>query len=137
VLIQKNREPKPIDLRLFGLVCGGVFGLLGWLVWARSGSAITAGTIWTLGAGWVVVYYGISVLQRPMYKAWMTLFYPLGWLISHAMLAIVYFLIIAPLGLLMRLLGRDPLDHSLNRGATSYWLRESYDSDSRRYFKQF
>jgi hypothetical protein len=136
-LIDRNREPKPIELRLFGVVCAGVFGLLGWLALSRLGSAIAASILWAMGLGWVILYYSVAALRRPMYKAWMTLFYPLGWFISHAMLAIVYFIVLTPLGLLLRLLGRDPLDHRFDRSAASYWLCEPSDMDAKRYFKQF
>jgi hypothetical protein len=137
MLIDKNREPKPLELRLFGLVCAGVLGLLGWIALSRFHSAIAASIVWTMGLGWAALYYSVAALRRPMYNAWMTLFYPLGWLISHAMLAIVYFIVLTPLGLLLRVLGRDPLDHSFDRSVESYWLCEPAEVDSKRYFKQF
>ena len=63
--------------------------------------------------------------------------YPIGWIISHALLAIVYYLVITPIGLGMRLFGRDPLQRELHRSAKTYWTPRSTIKDTARYFQQF
>src|SRR4051794_36680852 len=46
---------------------------------------------------------------RPVYVVLTVVTFPVGWLVSHALLALLFFGIITPLALVFRLLGRDPL----------------------------
>jgi hypothetical protein len=63
--------------------------------------------------------------------------YPIGWTISHLLLLIVYYVILTPVGLAMRLAGRDPLDRSPDPAAESYWVRRTPPDSPARYFRQF
>ena len=51
--------------------------------------------------------------------------FPIGWVVSHALMAAIYYLVITPMAVAMRLLGRDPLDRRFDRDATTYWVRAS------------
>ncbi|MBL9120673.1 MAG: hypothetical protein JNL80_12255 [Phycisphaerae bacterium] len=93
-------------------------------------------------AGWLVGGLGglACAISPPIgtatYAGWMTAFKPIGWTVSHLLLAVVFFGILTPTGLLMRLVGRDPLDRTLNRDARSYWVERRPVTDPRRYFRQ-
>jgi hypothetical protein len=52
-------------------------------------------------------------------------------------MGVVYYLVITPTGLLMRLFGRDPLSRKFRRGAGSYWIRRQDDDSLDRYFRQY
>lgn len=136
-LVDKNREPSRLELRIFGLLIAAFLGLVGWLVLRRTGSTTAAGVIWGLTAAIVVFYYAVPSARRMVYFAWMTAFYPLGWLISHVMLATIYFLVLTPMGLMMRLVRRDPLERTLEPNATSYWTAQPAEQNTDRYFRQF
>jgi Saxitoxin biosynthesis operon protein SxtJ len=71
-----------------------------------------------------------------LYRAWMAAFFPVGWAVSHLLLAFVFFAVLTPTGLLMWLVGRDPLQRRWDRSASSYWIPRRTTSDSRRYFRQ-
>src|SRR5262245_4013799 len=59
-------------------------------------------------------------LLRPLFVGWMILAFPVGWLISHLVLAVLFYGVFTPLGLWFRLRGRDPLRRKRMR-APSYW----------------
>lgn len=48
-------------------------------------------------------------LVRPLFVTWMVLVFPIGWLVLNACLALVFFGLFTPLGVVFRLLGRDTL----------------------------
>jgi hypothetical protein len=52
-------------------------------------------------------------------------------------MAVVYYMLLTPVGLLLRLCGNDPLRRRLDRQATSYWTPRSQDVPLDRYFRQF
>ena len=67
----------------------------------------------------------------------MVLAFPIGWTVSQVMLAVMFFGLFTPIGLVFRLLGRDPLHRTRRPGLESYWAPKPAPADLRRYFKQF
>ena len=68
----------------------------------------------TLGLAAIAVLGGVAGLfkpapVRPLYAGWMVLVFPLGWAISHVLLALLFFGLFTPLALILKLGGRDPL----------------------------
>jgi Na+/proline symporter len=136
-LIEINRHPTQRQLRQFaGLVLPLCGVLLAALVWSRTGQRAVAGGI--VAGTALIALCGLyrPALARSVYLGWMYAAYPFGWLIGHAMLCAVFFLIVTPLGLLMRAVGRDPLQRKFDASRASYWKRRA-ESDRTRYFRQF
>jgi len=76
-------------------------------------------------------------LMRPVYVGWMVLAFPIGWTVSQATLALIFYGLFTPIGLLFRLIGRDPLHRVHRPGLETYWSPKPSVSDPRRYLKQF
>jgi MFS family permease len=136
-LVEKNREPTPFELRIFGQIVAALGGLIGWLTLYRFELTIVASVIWVATLAMVALYYALPGIRRTIYFAWMTIFYPLGWLISHALLALVYYLVLTPIGLAVRLFGHNPLERSFDPSANSYWKPRAPNRDPSHYFKQY
>jgi predicted membrane metal-binding protein len=64
---------------------------------------------------------------------WIKLGYFLGKIISPIVMGIVFFIIVTPIGLLLRLFGKDIL--RLKRNKNSYWINRDYKTQSMK--KQF
>jgi hypothetical protein len=67
----------------------------------------------------------------------MALALPVGWSVSHLLLLALFYLVVTPIGLLMKLLGYDPLTRGFDRSASSYWVEHAPPPDAARYFKQY
>ncbi|KIX15639.1 hypothetical protein X474_03070 [Dethiosulfatarculus sandiegensis] len=65
---------------------------------------------------------------KPLYLVWMSLASVLGYFVSRIILTILYFLVITPIGLFMRLLGKDILDKKMD-SKQSYWHRRANQSN--------
>ena len=61
---------------------------------------------------------------------------PIGWALSHLIIAVLFYALITPLGLLRRLLGRDPLALRAAPGADSYWAQRPPPDDGSSYLRQ-
>lgn len=72
-----------------------------------------------------------------VYRAWMLAALPTGWVVSHVLLGLVYYGVITPIGLFLRLLGRDLLGLRMERGAASYWRERGPGEGAGRYFRQW
>ena len=61
----------------------------------------------------------------------------IGWILSSVVLAVLYYLVLTPIGVLLRLTGYDPMKRRFDRTAKTYWLPRNSDTETERYFKQF
>jgi hypothetical protein len=135
-LIEINRNPSRRDLAWFGLVLLAFLGLVGLIV-SRTAPGPAAGYIWTAGVVLAIGYYAIPPIRRPMFVGWMYLAYPVGYVMSHVLLGIIYFGVLTPVGLVLRAFGYDPMARRFDRGAPTYWVARETRPDSARYFRQF
>lgn len=137
-LLQPNLSPSRAELRRFVALYLPLFLLaVGGLVFWRSGALRVA-----LGLGAAALAAcGVGLLAprvaRLIYLGWMYAVYPIGWTVSHAVMAVTFYLVVAPIGLLMRLGGRDPLRRRRAANAETYWSRCESDDDVRHYVRQF
>jgi len=76
-------------------------------------------------------------LTRAIYVCLTAATLPIGLAVSFILLAVFYFLLLAPLGLLFRFVGRDPLQRKFDSTADTYWLRHHPPENLDRYFQQF
>jgi hypothetical protein len=107
------------QLRSFGLLVGGIFALLG--LWP----AVVRGEDFRL---WALVLAGLLIVSgllfpsrlRQVYRMWMALGQALGWLNTRVLLSVVFYGLITPMGLIMRLAGKDPMRRSFEPDAGTY-----------------
>ncbi len=136
-LIEFNKSPSRRDLRWFGAIFALFFALIGGLIWWKFEAPRIAFVLWSVAGAITLLYYALSPIRKPLYLGWMYLVYPIGWVISHVLMAIIYFLVFTPIGLAMRLFGRDPIQRRFDRDAPSYWVEHDPGGDPARYFRQF
>jgi hypothetical protein len=136
-MIQINKNPSKKELVWFGVLCLVFFALMGLSVLHKTHDPRVAVIIWSIAGIAIAIYFAVPPARRPVYLAWMYAVYPLGWVLSHVLLAVTFFGVIAPIGLLMRVLSRDVLARKFDPSATTYWVRHDPGSDPDRYFRQF
>jgi hypothetical protein len=92
----------------------------------------TAGSIFFLVTGLV----GYPVL-RPVYIGWMKFAFVLGWMNTRLLLGLFFYLILTPVGLVMRAFGKDIIDKKFDRQARSYWKKRTTPFDPATMERQF
>ncbi len=58
---------------------------------------------------------------RPAFLGLTLLTFPIGWVVSNVVLALLYYGVFTPMALVFRLIGRDALQRRLDRDAPTYW----------------
>lgn len=119
-----------IGMPLLALVLG-VFG------WFRT-HTWPAWTMWLAGIGCAagIVLWLVPQIARPFYIVWNGLGCCIGFIVSNTAVTAVYLLVVTPIGLALRLLGRDPLRRRFERDRPSYWEDAEKTGDAERYFRQ-
>ena len=106
--------------RAFGLVFGAVFTIAG--LWPLLGGG--AVRIWALGLA-VVFLLAAAAYPRilaPLNRLWTRFGAFLHGISNFLVLALMFYLVITPTGLVLRLFGGDLLKLRFDRGARSYWI---------------
>jgi len=98
--------------------------------------------LWGMALAAVAVIFGLPGLLRPalvrwIFVAWMVVAFPIGWLVSRLILALLYFLVFTPLALWFRLRGRDLLGRKPAPDQQSFWEPKQTPRDLRSYFRQY
>ena len=137
-LIEINKNPSRQQLFLFsGLLLPGFFGLLGLLIWHRWNMAHLAWGVCCAGVGIGLPGLAFPGYARVLYLGWLRAVYPVGWTVSITVLAIIYFVILTPIGFVLRVLKRPPLKLSFEKTAKSYWTARPLEARIRQYFRQY
>jgi hypothetical protein len=108
--------------RKFGLTVGLAFAALAGITWWRD-HALLMQIFGGLATALILAGLVIPGWLGPVYRGWMGFAHLISKVTTPIFLAIVYFLVIAPIGLLMRLFGKNPLRHQPEQG--SLWLSRS------------
>ena len=107
-------------LREFGIIFGiGLPLIIGWLIPTLFGHSLRA---WTLAIGiptLIISVFYPKILKLP-YKIWIKLGIILGWINSKIILGIVFFIILIPISLIMKVFKYDPLKKNLSKDKISY-----------------
>ena len=134
--LTRVREPavSPRELRSFALTVGAAFVALAALLYWRG--RIAAAAI-VAGAGVALVLAGLiaPAALGPVYRTWMALALAISRVTTPLFMALVYFGVLTPIALAMRVVGKRPLARS--RDATTYWTERppsARRSDLRRQF---
>ncbi len=125
------------DERNFGLLVGGVFiALAVWWLWREKFQTIALSVL-TVGAALAllaIIFPKALVIPN---RLWMGLARLLSIITTPIIMAVIFFLIITPFGLIRRLFGGDPLNRRA-AGTDSYWKAYSpRQSDPRHYEKMY
>lgn len=105
--------------RAFGITFGVVFLLIGFYRWHLTGRWEWS---WIAIAGsFTLMAYFWAAPLRPLNALWHRLGLLLGRIVNPVVMGAVFFLAVSPVGLIMRLSGKDPLRLKLDRSADSYW----------------
>src|SRR5262245_55292571 len=119
-MMEMDQDDQTRRLRRFGFTVGTAFGVaaafFAWQQVPRASAALAA-----LG-GYLLFWGGIRpAMLRSLEWAWRGAGRALGWINTRAALVLIFFLMVAPLGILSRLLGRDPLGRRLVPEKASYF----------------
>ena len=138
-MIAINWNPSRRELRQFAGIWLPAFVTLvaGIALWYGFASLWVVLPISAASLLFSAVAFIVPKFMRPVFVAWMCAAFPVGWTVSHVLLAMVYFGVMTPIAFAMRLVGYDPMKRRLNLTIESYWVAHTSIDDSARYFRQF
>jgi len=126
--LEKNTQVKIGSERSFGIVFTVVFLVLG-LYPVYHGEDFNLPLI---SVGFVLLLITISAPSLFYWpnRAWFKFGLLLGAIVAPIVMALVYCIIFVPIGLWFKLVGKDPLNRKIDKGAKTYWIVRNKDMQS-------
>ncbi len=90
-----------------------------------------------IGAGVGLVCMAVPLIARPLYYVWYALAACIGIVMANLLFAAMFYALFAPVGLFMRLIGRDPLNLKWKKGQASHWQDAEPTPPAKQYFSQY
>ena len=132
----KNIKTGEKDIRIFGITMGIILLIIAAFLFLKEKDSFQlfiyiAGSFISLG-------FLIPIILKPIYLVWMIFAVILGWFMTRVIISLLYYIIITPIGLFLRIIGKDLLDLKEQKNKKSYWnIRNSEDEQNQNYEKQF
>lgn len=105
-------------LTSFAFIMSAALIIIAAFQWRRGASQWVLITLIAIASVFLIAAAVAPSLLRPVYRGWMRVGEVLAWVNTRVILTLIFFLVVTPIGLLMRLFGRSPIATARN---DSYW----------------
>lgn len=134
--IDENSEPSRRTIVSFAMIMSAALLVIAALQWRRGAPQWVLVTLLSIVAALLLGAAVAPALLRPVYRGWMRFGEALAWVNTRILLTLIFFLVVTPTGLVMRLFGRSPIARA--RQTDSYWTDvEPHSYGDRHVEKQF
>lgn len=133
-----NWSPSTRELKHFSWAVAAALTLLGALAVLKTGSVTVVPSVLWIAAAAVLCAGTVApgTLLR-LYRCWMAVVLPIAFIVEKLLLTVFFFLVVTPVALFLRLVGRDAMNRGFDRNAESYWITRESQSDPERYYRQY
>jgi hypothetical protein len=109
------------ELREFGLITAAIAaGLFGFILPLLKHHPIPSAP-WIVAVVMLLLALLAPLALKPVYRIWIKIGDLLGWINTRIILGVIFYLLVTPMGIFMRLLGNnDPMQRQLDRDRTTY-----------------
>ena len=137
-LISLKLNPSKKELQSFGDITLFMCNIIGLLLMWMANMPLRGFLFFCFVGMTIYLLSRISTkLVRPIYVGLIVVTFPIGWIVSHTMMALFYYVIIGGIGLLFKLIKRNPLGIGYDRQVNSYWIPYEHNRAAKDYFRQF
>ena len=132
----KNIKSEKSDLRKFGITIGLILLIIaGFLFWKEKESFQI---LFTFGVTLFIFGIAIPFILKPIYWVWMIFATILGWIMTRVILSLLFYIIVTPIGLILRFFRKQFLELRWDKSKESYWnFRTNEHLKKENYEKQF
>ena len=129
-------KASPKNLRTFGIGGACIFTT----IWALRLFVFHHGNAWLflVLAGYLFLTgLFIHSALKPVFIGWSWVAHKIGWFNTRLILGIIFYLVFTPIGFMIRLFGKDPLNRKLEPEKQTYWIPVDKKFDKLSYEKEF
>jgi carbamoyltransferase len=133
-IMDKSKFKDRKEWRKFGIGLSIILIMLGTIQWIMGKSLfpmvyLTAGIV-------LVSAFLFPVILKPLFILFSYIGLVLGWVMTRVILSAFFFLVLTPIGLLSRLVGKRYLQMGFGTAETTYWKTHQEKTASKQYFEK-
>ena len=115
----KNIKSEKSDLRKFGITIGIILLVISGFLFYKEKESFQI----FLAIGITLFFTAITIpfILKPVYWIWMIFATILGWIMTRIILSILFYVILTPIGLILRLFGKQFIELRWDKSNDSYW----------------
>lgn len=118
-----------------GLAYAVASSVLGWILYDQFQWIIPAGILVTVGLASATVYYAYPPSQTKIVAGFHALTFPIRWVLTLVVMAVLYYAVITPIGIWFRVSGKSM--RKTESDASSNWQTLDLPSDPDSFFRTF
>ena len=135
-MISVQWNPKQRQLRQFAGIWFPAFcALVGWSIARKTGHWHEVQIGWLVAGILSAAGLIYPPLIRPVFVGLILVTYPIGWVVSHGLLGAIFYVVVTPIGIILRLTGHDSLQLKPPT-ENSLWKRPVGKTDPASYLRQ-
>ena len=134
--MKKTRDELK-DLRQFGMVLAAVLTVFGAIHFLKHRMILAQ---WFCGVVLIVLCLGLLApgMLKNVYAVFLKAAHAIGWFNTRVILILIYYVILTPIAIIVRICGKDPLNRKIEKSASGYWsVRQSAKPVKEQLEKQF
>ena len=134
--MQKKRDELK-DLRQFGIALAAMLTVFGAIHFLKQHTILAQ---WFCGVGLAILCIGLSAprMLKHVYAVFLKVAHAIGWFNTRVILILIYYAILTPIALIVRISGKDLLNRRIEKNISSYWaIRQSAKPTKEQLEKQF
>jgi saxitoxin biosynthesis operon SxtJ-like protein len=120
----KKKKITKKDLKQFGLVLGGILFVIGFVHFRKENVHVYP-WLWSIGVLSIFLSIFIPKALKPLFVVFTKIAHIIGWVNTRIILTLIYYVVITPIGLVLRLVGKDLLDLKIEKEKESYWIERT------------
>lgn len=129
----QNQQPKMLENRTFGLIFAAIFAVIALFPLINGGDIRQWAGIISLAFASVAIVF--PALLLPLNKLWVKFGLFMHKIVNPILMGLIFFVAVFPTGIILKLLGKDPMRRKLDQAVDSYWIerneplgKESFDN---------
>lgn len=132
----KNIKETKKDLRKFGISVGIILIVISAILfWNEKNSYLYFGIT---GAVLGILSITFPKILKPINKIWMSLAIVMGWLMTRAILIILFYIVLTPIAFIAKIFRKNFLNLKIDKSVNSYWeVRENKNFNKSDFENQF
>lgn len=124
------------NLKKFGVTMAAVFAVITLIIFLKHRHSIAPTAV--ISAAFLLLGAAAPFALKPVYIFWMRFAFVLSWVNTRLILLVIFYLVFTPIGLCLKLFGKDLLDIRPEKNKDTYWKKKETGYDTKEsYERQF
>ena len=133
--MDKSKFNIKTEWKKFGIALGIILSIIATILFIKEKSLY----IYFYGAGifFIVAALAVPIFVKPVFILFLYIAHVMGWVMTRVILSALFYLVITPIGLILKLFGKKFLDMKFSQEKESYWIETSEEEGVKSYEIQY